>query len=825
MMAILVLPAMSIGNAATGVKFTGDTTRKFTQARKFTSWQPSGVTVSVSDCQNWAVVTTIFAPSEAVRRQSRMLDWCLVIVADKKTPVTYDIGWVKNAGWNRRVEMLSVQRQQDMDIEFAAQTPWNSFARKNVGYLFAISQGARFIWDFDDDNELIFFGSGVDKMADAPSLATVMRALQTPNIPVRDVVTTAATVNPYPVLGGGKSWPRGLPLANIQNNHNFTLTPGSIEPSTIGVLQSLAHYQPDVDAVYRLVSATPFDFVRQTTISPLMIPRGAFAPYNAQATLHTYAAFWALLLPASVNGRVSDIWRGYFAQRLFRDFQLSFGFVSRPLVVQNRNMHDYMMDFNAELPLYVQAEALIEFLNMWQTDSATLPECMEELWIELYERGFIEATDIAHLQRWLHALDANGYIFPAKKTMMPRAAAMIATTVKRAPPTRTCDAATPFRLWSSDLHDGSRMDMPSLVAGMGHKAFVYGTKKRRVPHTHNLTIPGIEYGTEVSQTLQNIYVTHSTALTTEMMKENFEYFRKHATFATISAIICSFPASCEMFLPFNKSIIFAPAHRYNLGRCTVDSWTTLNRRIIKMREHVSPEHFITAMSTYDVEYMMYYTGQRPALLESSSAGYVDHIIYTGTNPIVLMMGHTSIAVPGIEVRTPDFLYKRWDITQLAAHRAIIYMPYSVMSYKFTELYAMSIPLFVPSLKYFNEYASFGADRACNDVTGTLDIKMKRHPNSSHPYSPNVVKETDMEAEMYWLQFSDFYIWPHVTQFDSVDDLAVKINNANMLLIHQSMVIANIKRRKATEATLCSIMQRIVPSRMPTTVEEGMAPYN
>ena len=287
---------------------------------------------------------------------------------------------------------------------------------------------------------------------------------------------------------------------------------------------------------------------------------------------------------------------------------------------------------------------------------------------------------------------------------------------------------------------------------------------------------------------------------------------------------------CEMFLPFNKSIkFFASAHRYNLGRCTVDSWMTLNRRIIKMREHVSPEHFITAMSTYDVEYMMYYTGQRPALLESSSSGYLDHIIYTGTNPIVLMMGHLSIAVPGIEVRKPKDLYQRWDITQLAAHRAIIYIPYSVMSYKFTELYAMSIPLFVPSLKYFNEVASFGADRTstshlyCND--DTLDMKMKRHPNSSHPYSPNVVKKTDMEAEMYWLQFSDFYVWPHVTQFDNADDLAVKINNANMLLIHQSMVAANLKRRKATEATLCSIMQRIVTTRMPATVEEGMASYN
>ncbi len=51
----------------------------------------------------------------------------------------------------------------------------------------------------------------------------------------------------------------------------------------------------------------------------LVLRRGVFTPFNAQATLwrggdlDTYAL---MLLPTTVHGRVSDIWRSYFAQWL-----------------------------------------------------------------------------------------------------------------------------------------------------------------------------------------------------------------------------------------------------------------------------------------------------------------------------------------------------------------------------------------------------------------------------------------------------------------------------------------------------------------------------
>ena len=67
----------------------------------------------------------------------------------------------------------------------------------------------------------------------------------------------------------------------------------------------------------------------------LSLRRGTMMPYNAQATLHSSDAIWGLLLPCTVHGRVTDIWRAYFTQRLLWDcgFRIAF---SAPWVTQYR---------------------------------------------------------------------------------------------------------------------------------------------------------------------------------------------------------------------------------------------------------------------------------------------------------------------------------------------------------------------------------------------------------------------------------------------------------------------------------------------------------
>ena len=116
------------------------------------------------------------------------------------------------------------------------------------------------------------------------------------------------------------------------------------------MIQSLADIQPDVDAVFRLTKKTPFNFNRPegpalTQQKIIQLPHHTFAPYNAQATVHHYDSFWALLLPITVPGRVSDIWRSYFAQALFPLCNLHLGFLPRPVVVQDRNPHNILADF------------------------------------------------------------------------------------------------------------------------------------------------------------------------------------------------------------------------------------------------------------------------------------------------------------------------------------------------------------------------------------------------------------------------------------------------------------------------------------------------
>ncbi|TRY74942.1 hypothetical protein TCAL_16818 [Tigriopus californicus] len=185
--------------------------------------------------------------------------------------------------------------------------------------------------------------------------------------------SSTLSFNPYPWLGCPKHpcWPRGFPLNLIRetSTHLVKIKKTKVLGNQVAVFQSLADHEPDVDAIHRMVMQTPWVFQKPIAKQsrPLVLPKGQFSPYNAQATLHNRNAFFALYLPISVNGRVSDIWRSYFAQALFRLCNLKIGFMRRPLVVQDRNPHSYEADFEAELPLYRQTDRLITFLDEWSS--------------------------------------------------------------------------------------------------------------------------------------------------------------------------------------------------------------------------------------------------------------------------------------------------------------------------------------------------------------------------------------------------------------------------------------------------------------------------
>ena len=110
---------------------------------------------------------------------------------------------------------------------------------------------------------------------------------------------SAVVHNPYPCFGGpGNVWPRGFPLNAI--NEESSVPCGVIAekkyrhkrreaPRPLGVLQSLANHDPDVDAIYRLTypeGCLPFNFEDSPSSAgespPRVVPDHSMTPYNAQ---------------------------------------------------------------------------------------------------------------------------------------------------------------------------------------------------------------------------------------------------------------------------------------------------------------------------------------------------------------------------------------------------------------------------------------------------------------------------------------------------------------------------------------------------------------
>jgi hypothetical protein len=212
-----------------------------------------------------------------------------VVVGDRKSPPEY----------KSRAVYLSPDDQERLPFATLAETPWNHFGRKNLGYLYAIQHGARMIYDVDDDNQLTVPISAL------AALHNVATRNDTHTIGHTDGVWHHL-FNPYPEFappGEALMWPRGFPLDAIHDSRTYNLTTVRWMPrpkSHVGLVQLLADVDPDVDAIYRLSQGVPVSFTKRTGTT--VVPRGVMSPCNGQALVALQSSFWALNLPITVHG-------------------------------------------------------------------------------------------------------------------------------------------------------------------------------------------------------------------------------------------------------------------------------------------------------------------------------------------------------------------------------------------------------------------------------------------------------------------------------------------------------------------------------------------
>ena len=317
----------STGKSFEGLKFhTFDTNKKMKQAEEN---DPNDISLLLSPsfankCSKWGVVTTINVPTLAIKHVVDMPSWCLVIVADTKTPTDYmqalkelyiNDNNITDGGQQPVVELednvffFSVEKQKEWEQKpgmlgsFVSSTPWKHFCRKNLGYLFAILHGANFIFDFDDDNYVKLDASG--KPMDVLPLEEEEDEMKLLNVTI--VANGPSYFNHHPIMHPSffneterTSWAKGFPLQYTQDKHTQGRVafqkdlPFKSKIDEIGVIQYLADDNPDINAFHRLTKPLLMSFKFDNDTHSILVPKHSYAPYNGQATVHMKNPFGLL---------------------------------------------------------------------------------------------------------------------------------------------------------------------------------------------------------------------------------------------------------------------------------------------------------------------------------------------------------------------------------------------------------------------------------------------------------------------------------------------------------------------------------------------------
>jgi hypothetical protein len=303
----------------------------------------------------FAVLTTIQAPTPAVRALQERLHQIggnLIVAGDRKGPVAWELP---------DSTFLDLAAQQASGFALAAHLPTGHYARKNIGYLEAMRQGAPCIYETDDDN--------------APLAGWSPRAEQ-----VEDARAVGGTgwVNVYRYFTDApRIWPRGFPLQALGQAMDDAERVVSVQAP---VQQGLVNGSPDVDAIWRLTQDRVLAFENRASV---WLAPGQWCPFNTQSTWWWPLAYPLLYVPSHCSFRMCDIWKSFVAQRCLWAMDKGVAFHA-PEVVQARNEHNLMKDFEDEVPGYLLNARIAGLLE--EVDLVAGPEAVGDNLHRCYEK-------------------------------------------------------------------------------------------------------------------------------------------------------------------------------------------------------------------------------------------------------------------------------------------------------------------------------------------------------------------------------------------------------------------------------------------------------
>lgn len=297
------------------------------------------------------VVSTINAPTEAIRLFDALPDWYLIVVGDLKTPA-YKL---------QKGTYFSPSEQEKYDKSLSDILEWNGFQRVNMGFLLAHEMGAEVIATVNDDNTPYDFW-GKDLM--------LGKQVQT-----NYYETTLPVFDPIGATEYKHLWHRGFPLQLISKRDYSQVSKKWITPQ---IQADFWNGDPDVDAICRLEHAPRCSFKSYS----FPIASSKPSPFNCQNTFMLREVLKDYFFYPKI-GRQDDIWASYYAQA--KGHCAVYG---KPSVYHDRGLRDLIKDMQNE---YLGYESNLKITQDLAIDSKRIERYVSSKAtqaFQLYQRHF-----------------------------------------------------------------------------------------------------------------------------------------------------------------------------------------------------------------------------------------------------------------------------------------------------------------------------------------------------------------------------------------------------------------------------------------------------
>lgn len=267
------------------------------------------------------------------------------------------------------------------------------------------------------------------------------------------------------------------------------------------------------------------------------------------------------------------------------------------------------------------------------------------------------------------------------------------------------------------------------------------------------------------------------------------------------------PAYSMMYEKFEKPIIIQAPIRYEYPfHNNADKWYELNQFLVRIYE--KGLGLYAANSLYDKEYFSYFTGLPcwwiPSMCDYAGVSYNPQkstaLIMSCAIPIVTSLCEAA----GGDVRHVRNVYGQYNWNDLVQHRAFVHIPYNCSIMSFFEHYSWAVPIFSPSINFMWELQSkydIVSQLTWNGLCDTSERSIIGCDTSKRFISTDMTDQPDPndykseESFRFWAPRFDCYQLPHITYFDSFDDLRHKLETAKCNEISEKMKFHNNDRKR------------------------------